>query len=109
MKISISHAESLERIARNVFKCERGGVGQIVDASSFELYPMSAATLCIGRLYKTKYDNDIKIFIDKWEYIFDHPEQSEDKLAAPTLRNWNLLFPKCLLIRNNKSPGEIRG
>lgn len=99
MKISVSHAESLERIARNVFKCERGGVGQIVDASSFELYPMSAAILCIGRLYKTKYDNDIKTFIDKWELIFDHPEQSEDKLADTYVEELESLVSKMSLDR----------
>lgn len=94
MKISVAHAESLERIARNVFKCDRGGVGQIVDESSFELYPMYAAILCIGKLYKAEYDNDIKIFVDKWEYVFDHLEQSEDKFADEYIEELENLISK---------------
>jgi hypothetical protein len=57
------YAVSIEHKLRNIFKCERGGLGGIIDADYIDSNPFSAMGCAIAVFYNT---NENKIMIDNF-------------------------------------------
>lgn len=69
MRIDHSDAIVLEGIVRNVFSCERAGMGGYIDADHFELEPFDAALIALAPLWKRADFHEIEDFLFKWEQI----------------------------------------
>ena len=71
MRIDHGDAIVLEGIVRNVFSCERAGMGGYIDADHFESEPFDAALIALAPLWKS------------------FPLLSIEKAAGRTLRSSN--------------------
>lgn len=69
----------LEHICSDVFSCDRGDMGGIINSDTFNHDPLLAAYLIIAKLYKNSkiQDKYIGNFINKWETVFEYPEENE--------------------------------
>lgn len=87
---SINHNDAieLEHQVRRLFKCERGGVSGLADASNFEYNPLDAATMVVSYIHakglqitETQYDE----FLHKYGVIFQYPDEND---AANEVKNY---------------------
>lgn len=84
MQISHRDALTLENIVRNVFACNRGGMGGFIDADHFEYAPFDAALIALALLWKNDAtaDDEIADFLFKWESIFRGNENTEAHFSS---------------------------
>lgn len=68
MRIDHSDAIVLERIVRNVFNCNRSGMGGYIDADHFESEPFDAALIALAPLWQKGDFHEIEDFLFKWEH-----------------------------------------
>lgn len=57
MKVTHNDGVTLEHIVSNLYDCNQGGMGGIIDASHFERNPFHAALICISKLYSGMFDD----------------------------------------------------
>lgn len=67
MRISHNDAIVLERIVRNVFSCDRAGMGGYIDADHFEAEPFDAALIALSPLWQRADFHEMEDFLFKWE------------------------------------------
>lgn len=72
MQISHKDALKLENIVRNVFACNRGGMGGFIDA----------ALMALVFLWKEDAADEIVNFLFKWESVFRGNENTEDHFSS---------------------------
>lgn len=72
MEIEHFDGITLEHICSDVFSCDRGGMGGIINSDTFAHNPLLASYLVIAKLYKNS-----KIQ-DKWETVFEYPDENEN-------------------------------
>ena len=82
-RVSHGDAISLERIVRQVYNCDRFGVGGLANADTLERSPMLAAYAALAPLYlKNKKIADVDAFLDRYACIYefenDEPPTDED-------------------------------
>lgn len=92
MVISHFDAISLETIVRNVFQCERYGVGGFADADVFESNPFEAAVLCIAAVYHNHHDDEIAEFCRKWRFVFKNPGEEQEHTMADYIHELRALI-----------------
>ena len=68
---------TLEHIVSNLYDCNQGGMGGIIDASHFERNPFHAALICISKLYSGMFDDKIDQFACTWETVFNYPDENQ--------------------------------
>ncbi len=68
MRINHSDAIVLESIVRNVFNCNRSGMGGYIDADHFESEPFDAALIALAPLWQKGDFHEIEDFLFKWEH-----------------------------------------
>lgn len=80
MEIKHYDGITLEHIVSNIFSSDRGSMGGIVNSGTFEHNPLLASYLIIARLYKNSkiQDKYIEEFINKWETVFQFPNENEE-------------------------------
>lgn len=80
MKIIHNDGITLEHIVSNIFRSDRGSMGGIINSGTFERNPLLASYLIIARLYKNSgiQDKYIEEFINKWETVFQFPNENEE-------------------------------
>lgn len=78
MKITHNDAIIIEHIVSNLYNCNQGGMGGIIEANHFEHNPFHAALICISKLYTGKGDDIIDQFVCTWETVFKYPEENPD-------------------------------
>lgn len=76
MRIKHEDAVMLESLVRKTCKCQRYGIGGLVDADVYVKHPMEAFILCIGWTYHNTHNDEISAFERKWHTIFDYPEDN---------------------------------
>lgn len=77
MRITHNDAIVLERIVRNVFSCDRAGMGGYIDADHFEAAPFDAALIALAPLWPNVDPHEIEVFLSKWEYILRKDEDAD--------------------------------
>lgn len=80
MKKVIEHDEAiaLERVVRDVYKCDRGGVMNVAEADILEYDPMEAIIAVFAPLYlKESVIDDIDAFVDEYQSIFRYTDEYE--------------------------------
>lgn len=77
MKIKHKDAVVLENIVRSVFSCERGGMGDYIDADHFELEPFDAALIALAPLWQSDDSFRIKDFLTEWESLLRGKEEKD--------------------------------
>jgi hypothetical protein len=78
MRIDHGDAIVLEGIVRNVFSCERAGMGGYIDADHFESEPYDAALIALAPLWKRTDFHEIEDFLFKWEQVLRNNEGNEN-------------------------------
>ena len=68
MRISHNHAIELEAVVRQVFNCDRAGMGGYIDADHFEHEPFDAALIALAPLWHRGYPHEIEDFLYNWEH-----------------------------------------
>lgn len=68
MRIDHGDAIILEGIVRNVFSCQRAGMGGYIDADHFESEPFDAALIALSPLWQKADFHEIENFLWKWEH-----------------------------------------
>ena len=68
----------LEHICSDVFSCDRGGMGGIINSDTFNHNPLLVSYLIIAKLYKNSkiQDQYIGDFINKWKTVFEYPDEN---------------------------------
>jgi len=82
MRISHSDAIVLEGIVRNVFNCDRAGMGGYIDADHFESEPFDAALIALAPLWQKADFYEIEDFLFKWEYELRKNEDNRVNVGA---------------------------
>ena len=77
MKVTHNDGVTLEHIVSNLYDCNQGGLGGIIDASHFERNPFHAALICISKLYSGMFDDKIDQFACTWETVFNYPDENQ--------------------------------
>lgn len=77
MKVTHNDSVTLEHIVSNLYDCNQGGMGGIIDASHFERNPFHAALICISKLYSGMFDDKIDQFACTWETVFNYPDENQ--------------------------------
>lgn len=77
MKVTHNDGVTLEHIVSNLYDCNQGGIGGIIDASHFERNPFHAALICISKLYSGMFDDKIDQFACTWETVFNYPDENQ--------------------------------
>jgi hypothetical protein len=77
MKVTHNDGVTLEHIVSNLYDCNQGGMGGIIDASHFERNPFHAALICISKLYSGMFDDKIDQFACTWETVFNYPDENQ--------------------------------
>ena len=77
MKVTHNDGVTLEHIVSNLYDCNQGGRGGIIDASHFERNPFHAALICISKLYSGMFDDKIDQFACTWETVFNYPDENQ--------------------------------
>ena len=77
MKVTHNDGVTLEHIVSNLYDCNQGGMGGIIDASHFERNPFHAALICISKLYSGMFDDKIVQFACTWETVFNYPDENQ--------------------------------
>lgn len=67
MRIDRNSAIRLESIVREVFSCDRAGMGGYIDADHFVKAPFDAALIAIAPLWQRGDKDEIESFLLKWE------------------------------------------
>ena len=67
MRITHSDAIVLESVVRNVFSCDRAGMGGYIDADHFESAPFDAALIALAPLWQKADFHEIEDFLFKDE------------------------------------------
>lgn len=78
--INHNDAIELEHQVRRLFKCDRGGIAGLVDASNYEYNPLDAATMVITYIYAKNLqsaENQYDEFLHKYEVIFKYPDEND--------------------------------
>ena len=84
MRITHNDAISLESVVRNVFSCDRAGMGGYIDADHFESAPFDAALIALAPLWQKGDLHEIEDFLFKWEHILRiHSESHPTRFPAP--------------------------
>ncbi len=80
MNIEHSDGVTLEHIVSDVFSCDRGNMGGIINSDTFEHEPLLASYLIIARLYKNSETQDkyIDDFMNKWKTVFKYPDENKE-------------------------------
>lgn len=78
MQITHNDAVVIEHIVSNLYNCNQGGMGGIIDASHFEHNPFHAALICISKLYVGKHDDKIDQFVCTWETVINYPDENPE-------------------------------
>ncbi len=68
MRIDHGEAILLESIVRQVYSCERSGMGGYIDADHFEAEPFDAALIALAPLWKKADFHELEDFLYKWEW-----------------------------------------
>ena len=79
MRIDHGDAIILEEIVRNVFSCQRAGMGGYIDADHFESEPFDAALIALSPLWQKADFHEIENFLWKWEHALR--KGNEDNLT----------------------------
>ncbi|MEE0212305.1 MAG: hypothetical protein UD750_00375 [Collinsella sp.] len=74
MNINHNDAICLERIVREAFSCDRGGMGGLIDADHFEQEPFDAALILLTPLWLKCRSKEIEEFLEKWGWVFQREE-----------------------------------
>ena len=82
MRITHSDAIVLEGIVREVFNCDRAGMGGYIDADHFETEPFDAALIALAPLWKKADFYEIEDFLFKWEYELRKNEDNRVNVGA---------------------------
>lgn len=77
MKVTHNDGVTLEHIVSNLYDCNQGGMGGIIDASHFERNPFHAALICISKLYSGMFDDKIDQFACTWGTVFNYPDENQ--------------------------------
>ena len=77
MKVTHNDGVTLEHIVSNLYDCNQGGMGGIIDASHFERNPFHASLICISKLYSVMFDDKIDQFACTWETVFNYPDENQ--------------------------------
>lgn len=97
MRIDHSSAIVLEQIVREVYNCDRGGMGGYIDADHFESNPFDAALIALAPLWQKTDLSTIESFLFKWEHILREGTYTENiksyidelsSLVDELNRNW---------------------
>ena len=75
MRISHNDAIELENVVRQVFNCDRGGMGGYIDADHFEAQPFDAALIALAPLWKRCDPHELDEFLYNWEYDLRRNEE----------------------------------
>ena len=70
MRIKHDEAILLEAIVRNIYGCERGGMGGYIDADHFEGQPFDAALIALAPLWQRCEPHELDDFLFEWECAF---------------------------------------
>ena len=81
MRISHSDAITLEGIVREVFSCERGGMGGYIDADHFEREPFDAALIALAPLWEKATFKQVEDFLYKWEGTLRSTDKEEPQIT----------------------------
>lgn len=87
---------TLEHIVSDVFSCDRGAMGGIVNSGEFERQPLLASYLVIAKLYNNSetQDNLIDKFINKWGTVFEYPDENHEYTFQQYLKELRTLIQK---------------
>lgn len=72
----------LENVVCDTFGYDRHDMGGIVDGNLFEKQPILLAVICISRLYSGRHNKEIGMFFNKWNTVFEFPEENEKYTCA---------------------------
>lgn len=76
MRISHNDAIVLEGVVRNVFGCDRAGMGGYIDADNFESNPFDAALIALAPLWQRTDNCVVEEFLFNWEKEFRNNDNS---------------------------------
>ena len=82
MRITHNDAISLESVVRNVFSCDRAGMGGYIDADHFESAPFDAALIALAPLWQKGDLHEIEDFLFKWEHILRNDEDENADIRS---------------------------
>ena len=82
MRITNNDAISLESVVRNVFSCDRAGMGGYIDADHFESAPFDAALIALAPLWQKGDLHEIEDFLFKWEHILRNDEDENADIRS---------------------------
>ena len=82
MRITHNDAISLESVVRNVFSCDRAGMGGYIDADHFESAPSDAALIALAPLWQKGDLHEIEDFLFKWEHILRNDEDENADIRS---------------------------
>ena len=82
MRITHNDAISLESVVRNVFSCDRAGMGGYIDDDHFESAPFDAALIALAPLWQKGDLHEIEDFLFKWEHILRNDEDENADIRS---------------------------
>ncbi len=92
MIITHNDAIILEHIVSNLYNCNQGGMGGIIEASHFERNPFHAALISISKLYKGLHDDKIDDFVCTWETVFNYPNENPNYTIEQYIKDLRTLI-----------------
>lgn len=82
MRITHNDAIVLERVVRDVFSCDRAGMGGYIDADHFESEPFDAALIALAPLWQRADSHELDEFLFRWEHALRKDEDTEVDVNA---------------------------